>query len=209
MCFIIAAISCNKDVLGTLRGCVLLFERKILQKWICAIACISVCLNIMYYNEHSLSNQQRERKVKECIGFERWFLMQVTRVFIGPLMNVAMSTKAFANGVILITVVLHIANQIQEVFERSDFQTSLAFLEYRRFEARRAVVCSLSAYKEPKLPGTSSTGRTLYAFYSRCKISASEARVCAERKISIFWVKKSWHFYLSLSLLPSFFFILV
>ena len=32
MCFIIAAISCNKDVLGTLRGCVLLFERKILQK---------------------------------------------------------------------------------------------------------------------------------------------------------------------------------
>ena len=88
--------------------------------------------------------------------------MQVTRVFIGPSMNVAMSTKAFANGVILITVVLHIANQIQEVFERSDFQTSLAFLEYRRFEARRAVVCSLSAYKEPKLPGTSSAGPTLY-----------------------------------------------
>ena len=28
MCFIIAAISCNKDVLGTLGGCVLLFERK-------------------------------------------------------------------------------------------------------------------------------------------------------------------------------------
>ena len=137
--------------------------------------------------------------------------MQVTRVFIGPLMNVAMSTKAFANGVILITVVLHIANQIQEVFERSDFQTSLAFLEYRRFEARRAVVCSLSAYKEPKLPGTSSTGRTLYAFYSRCKISASEAR--KERKISIFWVKKSWHFYLLLSLPSpppaSFFFFLV
>ena len=87
------------------------------------------------------------------------------------------------------------------------FKTSSAFLEYRRFEARRAVVCSLSAYKEPKLPGTSSTGRTLYAFYSRCKISASEAR--KERKISIFWVKKSWHFYPSLSLLPSFFFILV
>ena len=42
------------------------------------------------------------------------------------------------------------------------FKTSSAFLEYRRFEARRAVVCSLSAYKEPKLPGTSSTGRTLY-----------------------------------------------
>ena len=89
------------------------------------------------------------------------------------------------------------------------FKTSSAFLEYRRFEARRAVVCSLSAYKEPKLPGTSSTGRALYAFYSRCKISASEARVCSERKISIFWVKKSWHFYLSLSLLPSFCFILV
>ena len=89
------------------------------------------------------------------------------------------------------------------------FKTSLAFLEYRRFEARRAVVCSLSAYKEPNLPGTSSKGRTLYAFYSRCKISASEARVCAERKVSIFWVKKSWRFYLSLSLLPSFFFILV
>ena len=82
-----------------------------------------------------------------------------------------------------------------------------AFLEYGGFEARRAVVCLLSDYKEPKLPGTSSTGRTLYAFYSRCKISASEAR--KERKISIFWVKKSWHFYLSLSLLPSFFFILV
>ena len=45
------------------------------------------------------------------------------------------------------------------------FKTSLTSLEYRRFEARRAVVCSLSAYKEPKLPGTSSTGRTLYAFY--------------------------------------------
>ena len=28
MCFIIAAISCNKDVLGTLRGCVLFFKRK-------------------------------------------------------------------------------------------------------------------------------------------------------------------------------------
>ena len=51
------------------------------------------------------------------------------------------------------------------------FKTSSAFLEYRRFEARRAVVCSLSAYKEPKLPGTSSTGRALYAFYSSCKIS--------------------------------------
>ena len=89
------------------------------------------------------------------------------------------------------------------------FKTSLTFLEYRRFEARRAVVCSLSAYKEPNLPETSSTGRTLYVFYSRCKISASGARVCAERKISIFWVKTSWHFYLSLSLLPSFFFILV
>ena len=63
----------------------------------------------MYYNEHSLSNQKRERKVKECVGFEPWFLMQVTRVFIGQSMNVAM-TKAFRNGVILITVVLHIAN---------------------------------------------------------------------------------------------------
>ena len=74
------------------------------------------------------------------------------------------------------------------------FETSSAFLEYRRFEARRAVLCSLSAYKEPKLPGTSFRGRTLYAFYSRCKISASEARVFAESKFSIFWVKKSWHF---------------
>ena len=89
------------------------------------------------------------------------------------------------------------------------FKTSLAFLEYRRFEARRAVVCLLTAYKEPKLSGMSSTGQALYAFYSRCKISASEARVCAERKISIFWVKKSWHFHLSLSLLTSFFFFLV
>ena len=26
--FVIAAISCNKDVLGTLRGCVLFFKRK-------------------------------------------------------------------------------------------------------------------------------------------------------------------------------------
>ena len=33
--------------------------------------------------------------------------------------------------------------------------------------------------------------------------------MCAERKIAIFWVKKSWHFYISLSLLPSVFFILV
>ena len=90
------------------------------------------------------------------------------------------------------------------------FKTSLAFLEYGRFEANRAVVCcSLTAYKEPKLPGTSFSGRTLYAFYSRCKISASEARVSAERKISIFEVKNSWHFYISLSLLPFFFFILV
>ena len=39
----------------------------------------------MYYNEHRLSNQQRERKVKECIGFERWFLMQITRVFFWPI----------------------------------------------------------------------------------------------------------------------------
>ena len=62
--------------------------------------------------------------------------MQVTRVFIGRLMNVAMSTKAFSYGVSLITVVLHIANQIQEVFK-----TSSAFPQYRRFEARRAVVC--------------------------------------------------------------------
>ena len=73
-------------------------------------------------------------------------------------------------------------------------KTSSAFLEYRRFEARRAVVCSLSAYKELKLPGTSFTGRTLYTFYSRCKISASEARVFAESKFSIFWLKKPWHF---------------
>ena len=88
------------------------------------------------------------------------------------------------------------------------FKTRLASLEYRRFEARRTVVCcSLSAYRERKLPGRSSTGRALYAFYSRCNISVSEAR--KERKSSIFWVKKSWHFYLSVSLLPSFFFFLV
>ena len=89
------------------------------------------------------------------------------------------------------------------------FKTSSRFLEYRRFEARRAVFCSISAYEESKLPETSFTGRALYAFYSWCKISASEARICTERKISIVWVKKSWHFYPSLSLLPSFFFILV
>ena len=90
------------------------------------------------------------------------------------------------------------------------FKTSLAFLEYRRFEARRAVVCcSLSSYKERKLPGRSSTGRALHAFHSnsRCNISVSQAR--KERKISIFPVEKSWHFYLSLSLLPSFFLIFV
>ena len=91
------------------------------------------------------------------------------------------------------------------------FETSSAFLEYRRFEARRAVLCSLSAYKEPKLPGTSFTGRTLYAFYSKCKISASEARVFAESKFSIFWVKKFVTFLpVSFeSLLSFFFFILV
>ena len=33
--------------------------------------------------------------------------------------------------------------------------------------------------------------------------------MCAEWRISIFWVEKSWHFHLSLSLLPSFFFFLV
>ena len=90
------------------------------------------------------------------------------------------------------------------------FKTSLAFLAYRRFEARRAVVCcSLSSYKERKLPGRSSTGRALHAFHSnsRCNISVSEAR--KERKISTFPVEKSWHFYLSLSLLPSFFLIFV
>ena len=91
------------------------------------------------------------------------------------------------------------------------FETSSAFLEYRRFEARRAVVCSLSAHKEPKLPGTSFTGRALYVFYSRCKISASEARVSAESKFSIFWVKKFVTFLpVSFeSLLSFFFFILV
>ena len=71
----------------------------------------------------------------------------------------------------------------------------------------RCLLLTISAYKERKLPGTSSTGRALYAFYSRCNISVSEER--KERKISIFWVKESWHFYLSPSLLPSFFFILV
>ena len=190
MCFIIGAISCNKDVLGTLGGCVLLFEWKSYNKWICAIACICVHLNVIYYNEHSLSNQQRERKVKEWIGFERWFFMQVTRVFIGRSMNVAISTKAFSYGVILITVVLHIASytlpvRYKKYSSAQIFKTSSAFLEYRRSEARRASVCSLSAYKEPKLPGTSFTGRALYTFYSRCNISAWEARVFAE-KVSIF-----------------------
>ena len=88
------------------------------------------------------------------------------------------------------------------------FKTSSGFLEYMPFEARRAVFFSISAYEESKHAETLFTCRALYAFYSRCKISASEARMCAERKIPIFWVKKSWHFYLSLSLLPSFFFIL-
>ena len=84
------------------------------------------------------------------------------------------------------------------------FKTSLAFLEYRRFEAIRAFVCC-------SMPGKSSTGRELYAFYSRCKISASEARVFAESKFSIFWVKKVVTFLpVSFeSLLPIFFFILV
>ena len=132
--------------------------------------------------------------------------MQVTRVFIGPSMNVAMSTKAFRNGVILITSFYTLPIRYKKYSSAQIFKTSSAFLEYRRFEARRAVVCSLSAYKEPKLPGTSSTGRTLYAFYSRCKISASEARVCAERKISIFWVEKLWHFFISLPSSPPFFF---
>ena len=27
------------------------------------MACISVCLNVTHYNEHSLNNQQREREV--------------------------------------------------------------------------------------------------------------------------------------------------
>ena len=87
------------------------------------------------------------------------------------------------------------------------FKTSSAFLEYRSFEVEEPLSAArcLPIIKERKLSGTSSTGRALYAFYSRCKISASEARVCAGRKISIFWVKKSWHFYLSLSLLPFFF----
>ena len=66
---IIAAISCNKDVLGSLRGCVLVFEWKSHNKWNCAIACISVHFNVMYFinNEHSLSNLQTEKKVKECL----------------------------------------------------------------------------------------------------------------------------------------------
>ena len=86
------------------------------------------------------------------------------------------------------------------------WKTSSAFPKYTRFEAKRAVVCcSLTAYKEPKLPGTSFSGRALYTVYSRCKISASEARVCAERKISIFWVEKLWHFFISLPSSPPFF----
>ena len=70
MCFIIAAISCNKDVLGTLGGCVLFFKENP-TKLICCVACICVCLNVMCYSEHSLGNQQTERKVKESIGFKR------------------------------------------------------------------------------------------------------------------------------------------
>ena len=41
MCFIIAAIRCNKDVLGTLRSCVL-FLNENPTKMKCGIACISV-----------------------------------------------------------------------------------------------------------------------------------------------------------------------
>ena len=75
----------------------------------------------MYYNEHSLSNLQTERKFKECIGCERWFHVQVTRVFIGRSMIVAISTEAFRNGPTLKTVILHIASKMQDVVERSDF----------------------------------------------------------------------------------------
>ena len=70
MCFIIAAISCNKDVLGTLRSCVLFLNENPTKMNLWQLVFLST-LNVMYYNEHRLSNQQTERKVKECIGFER------------------------------------------------------------------------------------------------------------------------------------------
>ena len=71
MCFIIAAISCNKDVLGTLRGCVLFFKRKSYKNETVAQLVFLSTLNVMYYIEHRINNQQTERKIKECIGFER------------------------------------------------------------------------------------------------------------------------------------------
>ena len=43
------------------------------------------------------------------------FLMQVTRVFNSRWMNVVMSTKAFRNGVILKTVVLHMPIRCKSV----------------------------------------------------------------------------------------------
>ena len=84
------------------------------------------------------------------------------------------------------------------------FKTSSRFLEYRRFEARRAVFCSIPAYKESKHAETLFTCRALYAFYSWCKISASEAQICAERKISIVWVKSRGIFTLRFHSFPPF-----
>ena len=91
------------------------------------------------------------------------------------------------------------------------FKTSSAFLEYRRFEARRAVVfCSLSAYKKAK----NCQERRLQVGHFAPSIPDAKYRLrkheCVQKgNFRYLWVKKSWHFYLSLSLLPSFFFFVI
>ena len=91
------------------------------------------------------------------------------------------------------------------------FKTSSAFLEYRRFEARRAVVfCSLSAYQKAK----NCQERRLQVGHFTPSIPDAKYRLrkrgyVQKGNFRYLWVKKSWHFYLSLSLLPSFFFFLI
>ena len=83
-------------------------------------------------------------------------------------------------------------------------------MEYRRFEGRRGVVCSLSAYKEPKL----GQERRLQVEHFTPSIPDAKYRLrkhgCVQKqKFRYFGFKSHGTFQLSLSLLLSFFFILV
>ena len=97
---------------------------------------------------------------------------------------------------------------MQEVLSAQIFKTSSAFLEYRRFEARRAVFCPPSAYKEPKL---GQKRRLQVDHFTPC-IADAKYRLrnhgwVQKGKFRYFGLKSRGIFTPSLSFLPSFFFI--